>query len=232
MTPSTTAPEPEPKLAAGYRGEHACEGCGARFQITFPGQRFCSMECRYEARRKRLEAQRRARGAPIRQRREKGARATRICALEACGAEFTLLPGRPHQRFCSRPCADKGRHPQQQRVPRESRQCSTCGESFEVRASSPQRFCSKSCGRRQVKDEPEYEPQTAPFIAQVEDLQRKLVEESRRLSFSPPPGRWIAVEVMARLDRPHRLAGWLAENVPARVLAASAELAARLEEPA
>lgn len=257
VAPSTTEPnsaaEPAPRLAAGYRGEHACEGCGARFQTTFPGQRFCSMECRYEARRKRLEAQRRARGAPIRQRREKGARATRICALEACGAEFTLLPGKPHQRFCSRPCADKGRHPQQQRVPRESRQCPTCGESFEVRASSPQRFCSRSCslqrfcsrscGRTQVKDEPEYEPQVAPLIAQVEDLQRKLLRESRRVDHLDEDGPWLewkahppdsrlAVEVMARLDRPHRLAGWLAENVPARVLAASAELAARLEEPA
>lgn len=199
MAPSTTEPnsaaEPAPKqLAAGYRGEHACEGCGARFETTFPAKRFCSTECRVEVRRKQLEAQRRARGAPIRQRREKGAQATRICALEACGAEFALLPGKPHQRFCSRPCADKGRQAQQQRAPRENR-----------------------------KGEPEYEP---------EGFNESLKAEIDSLRESPAPGRWIAVEVMARLERPHRLAGWLAENVPARVLAASAELAARLEEPA
>lgn len=228
VAPSTTEPnsaaEPAPKqLAAGYRGEHACEGCGARFETTFPAKRFCSTECRVEVRRKQLEAQRRARGAPIRQRREKGAQATRICALEACGAEFALLPGKPHQRFCSRPCADKGRQAQQQRAPRENRQCPTCGESFEVRASSLQRFCSRSCGRTQVKGEPEYEP---------EGFNESLKAEIDSLRESPAPGRWIAVEVMARLERPHRLAGWLAENVPARVLAASAELAARLEEPA
>lgn len=75
------------------------------------------------------------------------------------------------------------------------------------------------------------------LLGQVEDLQEKLVAaEQANAKLNSEAERLAELacraesEIAARLSRPHRLAGWLAEAVPAKLLFAAAGLAKCLEE--
>jgi hypothetical protein len=71
----------------------------------------------------------------------------RTCALPECGVIYT--PTRTAQRFCSKPCADKGGILTGSRT---ARPCEICGSQFKPKGGGKykpgcvQRTCSRACG--------------------------------------------------------------------------------------
>lgn len=144
------APAPPPARRVGYDAEHVCGYCGTRFRTAFRLKRYCSFGCRIDAKLKKLEQERRARGARERPRRQ-SIRQARTCVREGCEKTFPVLSRNVGQRFCSRECAAQARQRPAQRLTAAdlTRCCRRCGAQFRVSSKhSPQRFCSKPCGRR------------------------------------------------------------------------------------
>ena len=127
-----------------------CDHCGAQFRKrTRSGtdaNRYCSVECFYEARHEAAEA------STLRNELRIEARRHKICRV--CRRPFVATHGT--QRLCSDECRRQKNIEQCQKYAaehlpgdRSPRPCHECGETFEPTYGDKRRkFCSKNCATR------------------------------------------------------------------------------------
>jgi hypothetical protein len=106
-----------------------CAQCATVFRPTSPrnANKYCSHACYWAAKR------------------TPGKPATRLCAREGCGREFSTARRGADPRYCSQACFGLAR-----RKPTETIVCPECGQprTYAAGARDGRRFCSRECAAR------------------------------------------------------------------------------------